>query len=61
MTNIIKDCPIGKILNIETNRCVKINGKIGKEIIKHLRLKPSIRINVNKPLEKGDSIIDKKI
>ena len=35
---IKKDCPIGKILNILTNRCVNIDGKIGKEIIKKLTL-----------------------
>ena len=60
MTNIIKDCPIGKILNIETNRCVNINGKIGKEIIKNLTLKPAIKKDAKKPLVKEDSIIDKK-
>jgi hypothetical protein len=31
---IKKECEKGKILNILTNRCVKIDGKIGKEIIK---------------------------
>jgi hypothetical protein len=40
----IKDCPIGKILNTITNRCVKIDGKIGKDIIKNLKLK---RKNIN--------------
>jgi len=35
----IKDCPVGKILNTLTNRCVKIDGKIGKDIIKNLTLK----------------------
>lgn len=29
-----KDCPPGKILNPNTNRCVKIDGKIGKQLIK---------------------------
>ena len=28
-----KDCPPGKILNPKTNRCVKIDGKIGKQIL----------------------------
>lgn len=28
------NCPEGKILNPKTNRCVDINGKIGKEILK---------------------------
>lgn len=35
---IVKDCPIEKILNTKTNRCVNINGKIGKEIIKNLKI-----------------------
>ena len=29
-----KECPDGKILNKETGRCVDVNGKIGKQIIK---------------------------
>ena len=34
----IKECPIGKILNTSTNRCVNIDGKIGKSIIKNLKI-----------------------
>lgn len=34
----INKCPIGKILNPLTNRCVKIDGKIGKEIIKNAKI-----------------------
>jgi hypothetical protein len=29
-----KECPEGKILNPKTGRCVDVNGKIGKEILK---------------------------
>jgi len=32
--NKINKCPDGKILNPLTNRCVLINGKIGKQILK---------------------------
>ncbi len=37
----IKECPPGKILNPKTNRCVKIDGKIGKEIAKAAAAAPS--------------------
>ena len=30
----MKDCPPLKVLNPPTNRCVSINGKIGKQILK---------------------------
>jgi hypothetical protein len=53
----IKDCPIGKILNTLTNRCVNIDGKIGKEIIKNLKLKP---IKCKKKLDEKEIIINKK-
>jgi hypothetical protein len=60
----IKDCPIGKILNTLTNRCVNIDGKIGKEIIKNLKLKP-IKTEVKyleckKKLYEKETKIDKK-
>ena len=32
-----KECPTGKILNVLTNRCVNINGKIGKKIVNNLK------------------------
>lgn len=35
-----KQCPPGKILNPKTNRCVKIDGKIGREILREHRLIP---------------------
>jgi len=31
---MVKECPPGKILNPATNRCVSIDGKIGKELLK---------------------------
>lgn len=58
----IKDCPIGKILNTLTNRCVKINGKIGKEIIKNLTLKQNKEIKKRKDngkKEPNENILDK--
>jgi len=30
----MKDCPPNKILNPATNRCVSLNGAIGKKLIK---------------------------
>ena len=33
-----KKCPDWKILNILTNRCVKIDGNIGKKILKNLTI-----------------------
>ena len=35
-----KKCPDGKILNPKSNRCVKIDGKIGKQLIKTDKSKP---------------------
>ena len=34
-----KECPPGKILNPDTGRCVNIDGKIGKQILKDLEKK----------------------
>jgi len=60
----IKDCPIGKILNTLTNRCVNIDGKIGKEIIKNLKLKPIKNevkyLKCKKKLDEKETKIDKK-
>jgi hypothetical protein len=53
----IKDCPVGKILNTLTNRCVKIDGKIGKDIIKNLTLKQK---NISKDKKETKEKKDKK-
>lgn len=65
---MIKNCPIGKILNTSTNRCVKIDGKIGKEIIKTITLEKKDNKNkfkyliINKPItyniDENDVILD---
>jgi hypothetical protein len=45
-----KDCPPGKILNPATNRCVKVDGKIGKALLKSA--KPASK-SVSKPASKS--------
>lgn len=43
-----KKCPEGKILNPKTNRCVKIDGKIGKQVIKETNVKEAPKEEVIK-------------
>lgn len=61
-----KPCPQGKILNPTTNRCVNIDGKIGKKLIqdqksKELQLKVDSKIESPKVKNKKVEIKQKKI
>lgn len=59
-----KNCPINKILNPKTNRCVAINGKIGKNIItkdindKILNPKTNRYVNIQDEIYPGINIPD---
>lgn len=43
-----KDCPPGKILNPKTKRCVNIDGKLGKALIKHVKSPNVVRSSKSK-------------
>ena len=50
----MKECPEKKILNPITNRCVNINGKIGKSILKN-------NYNINISNENNSCYIDSSL
>ena len=54
-----KECPPGKIINPLTNRCVKIDGKIGKAILATLKPAAKKSVSAEKPASKWQLIVQK--